>query len=300
MAGMGIGASVGRKEDERFLRGRGQYVGDFRIPGAREVAFVRSSVAHAYLRSITIPEKHKGMVVTADDLTSVKPIRTTTSVSGLKHSREPILAAGKVRFVGEIIAACVGRSRAEAEDIAASVQLEFEELTAVVDMLEARKVAAPLVHDDWNDNIFVTFTADTGINAVATTAAIKVTREIRTPRQCMLPLEGRGVVAWWDDRLRHLTVITATQMPHIVQTGLAECLGLSDGAVRVISPDVGGGFGYKGLLCLPALREPPAGSRRPTQGSADRRTCGPPGKALQRAGHTVSHRYKPYQLNQGR
>ena len=67
----GIGASVGRKEDERFLRGRGQYVGDFRIPGAREVAFVRSSVAHAYLRSITIPDKHKGMVVTADDLTSL-------------------------------------------------------------------------------------------------------------------------------------------------------------------------------------------------------------------------------------
>src|SRR6516165_1734517 len=249
MAGTGIGASVARKEDGRFLRGRGQYVGDFRIPGAREVAFVRSSVAHANLRSITIPEKHRGMVVTADDLTNAGPIRTTPLVSGLKHSVEPILAASKVRFVGEIVAACVGRSRAEAEDIAASVQLEFEELSAVVDMLEARKPEAPLVHDDWNDNVFVTFMADTGIEAVASTAAVKVTREIRTSRQCMLPVEGRGVVAWWDDRLRYLTVVTATQMPHIVQTGLAECLGLSDGAVRVISPDVGGGFGYKGLLC---------------------------------------------------
>ena len=116
-------------------------------------------------------------------------------------------------------------------------------------MLEARKVKAPLVHDDWNDNVFVTFMADTGIDAVAAAAAIRVTREIRTSRQCMLPLEGRGVVAWWDERLRYLTVITATQMPHIVQTGLAECLALSDGAARVISPDVGGGFGYKGLLC---------------------------------------------------
>ena len=247
--GTGIGASVARKEDERFLRGRGQYVGDFRIAGTREVAFVRSSVAHAHLRSIAIPEKHRGMVVTADDLTNARPIRTTPLVSGLKHSREPILAAGKVRFVGEIVAACVGRSRAEAEDIATSVQLEFEELSAVVDMLEARKPEAPLVHDDWNDNVFVTFMADTGIEAVASTAAVKVTREIRTARQCMLPVEGRGVVAWWDDRLRYLTVVTATQMPHIVQTGLAECLGLSDGAVRVISPDVGGGFGYKGLLC---------------------------------------------------
>jgi carbon-monoxide dehydrogenase large subunit len=82
MSATGIGASVGRNEDERFLRGRGQrgrgqYVGDFRIPGAREVAFVRSSVAHAYLRSIVIPEKHRGKVVTADDLTNVKPIRNT-------------------------------------------------------------------------------------------------------------------------------------------------------------------------------------------------------------------------------
>jgi aerobic carbon-monoxide dehydrogenase large subunit len=185
MVGTGIGASVGRKEDERFLRGRGQYVGDFRIPGAREVAFMRSSVAHAYLRSIVIPEKHRGKVVTADDLASVKPIRAATSISGFKHSREPILAAGKVRFVGEIVAACVGRSRAEAEDIAASVQLEFEELTAVVDMLQARKAAAPLVHDDWNDNVFVTFMADTGIEAVASAAAIKVSREIRTSRQCI-------------------------------------------------------------------------------------------------------------------
>ena len=265
MAGMGIGASVARKEDERFLRGRGQYVGDFQIAGTREVAFVRSSVAHAYLRSIAIPEKHRGMVVTADDLTNARPIRTTPLVSGLKHSREPILAAGKVRFVGEIVAACVGRSRAEAEDIAASVQLEFEELTAVVDMLEARKAAAPRIHDDWNDNVFVTFMADTGIEAVASTAAVKVTREIRTSRQCMLPLEGRGVVAWWDDRLRYLTVVTATQMPHIVQTGLAECLGLSDGAVRVISPDVGAASAIRaccaerkwcsaGSLCILVIR----------------------------------------------
>src|SRR3974390_1519773 len=105
MAEFGVGASVARKEDERFLRGRGQYVGDFRIAGTREVAFVRSSIAHAYLRSITIPEKHRGRVVTADNLTNAKPIRTTALVSGLKHSREPILAAGKVRFVGELVAA---------------------------------------------------------------------------------------------------------------------------------------------------------------------------------------------------
>jgi carbon-monoxide dehydrogenase large subunit len=88
---------------------------------------VRSQVADARLRTVTIPGKHQNAVFTADDLAGVKPINAATSVCGLKHSREPILAAGKVRFVGEIVAACVGRSRAETEDVAASVQLEFEE-----------------------------------------------------------------------------------------------------------------------------------------------------------------------------
>ena len=162
-----IGASVPRKEDERFLRGRGQYVGDFQMPAMRDVAFVRSPVAHARLRSVVIPEKHKDAVVTADDLTGINPIKGATSVSGFKHSREPILAAGKVRFVGEIVAACLGRSRAEAEDIAASVQLEFDELPAVVDVLEARRPGSPLVHDEWGDNVFVTFVADTGLIGAA-------------------------------------------------------------------------------------------------------------------------------------
>jgi carbon-monoxide dehydrogenase large subunit len=249
MLATGIGASVARKEDGRFLRGRGQYVADFRAPGSRDVAFVRSPLAHARLVAVRIPDKHKGAVFTAEHLAGVKSIRAASAAPGFKHPREPILAHGKVRFVGEIVAAVVARSRAEAEDIAASVEVEFEELPAVVDMLEAAKAGAPRLHEAWDDNVFVTFRADTGIEAATAAAAITVTREIRTARQCMLPLEGRGVLAWWDDRLRYLTVVTATQMPHIVQTGLAECLGLSDSAVRVISPDVGGGFGYKGLLC---------------------------------------------------
>ena len=259
MLATGIGASVARKEDERFLRGRGQYVADFRVPGTRDVAFVRSPVAHARLVSVRVPERHQDAVFTAEQLAGVKSIRAASAAPGFKHPREPILARGKVRFVGEIVAACLGRTRAEAEDIAASVGVEFEELPAIVDMLGAGKPGAPRLHEGWDDNVFVTFRAgtlgtgtvgaNTAIEAAASAAAITVSREIRTARQCMLPLEGRGVLAWWDDRLRYLTVVTATQMPHIVQTGLAECLGLSDSAVRVISPDVGGGFGYKGLLC---------------------------------------------------
>jgi carbon-monoxide dehydrogenase large subunit len=245
----GVGASVLRKEDDRFLRGRGQYVGDFHVPGAREVAFVRSSVAHGRIRHVDVPGKHKNAVFTAKDLAGVKPIRAATALSGFKHSSEPILALDKVRYVGELVAICVAASRAHAEDIAATVVVDYEELEPVVDMLAARRPDAPLVHEQWGDNVFIEFFHDGAIDRVAESAAIKVTREIRTARHCMFPMEGRGVVAYWDARLGFLTVVSSTQMPHIVQRGVAECLDLNDGSIRVISPDVGGGFGYKGLLC---------------------------------------------------
>jgi aerobic carbon-monoxide dehydrogenase large subunit len=249
MSDQGVGASVLRKEDDRFLRGRGQYVADFRFPNSREVAFVRSTVAHGRIREIHIPEQHRNAVFTANDLAKVKPIRAATALSGFKHSSEPILALDKVRYVGELVAICVAGSRAQAEDIAASVVVDYEELQPVVDMLAARRPDAPLVHEEWGDNVFIEFFQDGVIDRAAETAAIKVTREIRTARHCMFPMEGRGVVAYWDSRLGFLTVVSATQMPHLVQRGLAECLGLNDGSIRVISPDVGGGFGYKGLLC---------------------------------------------------
>jgi carbon-monoxide dehydrogenase large subunit len=213
------------------------------------VAFVRSPVAHARLNRIDIPKELRNVVFTAEDLIGVKPIVSAPPLKGFKHSSEPILAHDKLRYVGEMIAMCVASTRAEAEDIAGAVTLDFEELPAVTDMLAACRPDSPLVHDEWGDNIFVEFSEDGAIEQVAETAAIKVTRNIRTARHCMFPMEGRGVIAYRDPRLRYLTVVTSTQFPHSVQTGLCECLGLEHGNVRVISPDVGGGFGYKGLLC---------------------------------------------------
>jgi aerobic carbon-monoxide dehydrogenase large subunit len=249
MAKYGIGASALRKEDDRFLRGRGQYVGDFRLPGMRDVAFVRSPVAHARLRHIRIPDRFRNAVYTADDLTTVKPIVSAPPLKGFKRSAEPILAAGKLRFVGEIVALCVGRTRAQAEDIADAVALEYEELAAVTDMIAACDGASPLVHEDWDNNIFVEFSEGGPIEEAAKAATIRVSKQIRTSRHCMFPIEGRGAVAFRDARLRQLTLITSSQFPHSVQTGLSECLGIEHGELRVISPDVGGGFGYKGLLC---------------------------------------------------
>jgi len=249
MATFGIGASVLRKEDDRFLRGRGQYVGDFRLAGMREVAFVRSPVAHARLRGISVPEQFRDAVFTAKDLSGVKPIVSAPPLKGFKYSVEPILAVDRLRFVGEMVAMCVAPTRAEAEDIAATVALDFEEMPPVTDMLAASAQGSPLVHEEWGDNIFVEFNEGAAIDTVTKTAAIKVSRNIRTARHCMFPMEGRGVLAYRDARLRYLTLITSTQFPNSVQTGLAECLGIEHGKIRIISPDVGGGFGYKGLLC---------------------------------------------------
>jgi carbon-monoxide dehydrogenase large subunit len=249
--GHGIGVSLARKEDDRFLRGNGQYVGNIRMVGMRDVAFTRSPVAHAHIRDIQKPEGREDSVFVLADLAGVKPIVADSGLAGFKSSRQTVLAGGKVRLVGEMIAMCVADTRAEAEDLAAEVVVDFDELPAVVDMLSARAAGSPLVHEHWSDNVFLETAVGTDVedfDRVCREAPIRVQRRLRTARQSMSPLEGRGVVAHWDKRLGQLIVHTAAQMPHINRTGLASCLGLNEGQIRVISPDVGGGFGYKGIL----------------------------------------------------
>jgi carbon-monoxide dehydrogenase large subunit len=243
----GVGARLIRKEDDRLMRGRGQFVADLRFAGMQDVAFVRSPLAHARIRGVSVPQLLQGSVFTAPDLVGVKPIRAVSGLRGFKVSEQPALAADKVRFVGEPVAMCVASTRAQAEDIAGCVALDLAELPAMHDMLEARTPQSALLHEHWADNVFLETFVDVDIGR-ALEAPIRVTREIRTARQCMAPIEGRGVVAMWDTRLEQLTVYSACQMPHIVRTGLAGCLGLDEAQVRVIAPDVGGGFGYKGIL----------------------------------------------------
>src|SRR5436309_7869294 len=216
----GIGARVGRNEDDRLLRGRGQFVADIRLPAMKDVAFVRSPVAHGRIRGISVPPDQRGNTFTAADLVGVKPIRAVSGLPGFKISEQPVLATGKVRHVGELVAMCVAPTRAEAEDIAAAVTLELEELPAVYDMRKARDAGTALVHEHWGDNVFLESLFEVDI-APALDAPIKVTREISTARQCMSPLEGRGVVATFDYRLDQLTLYTGAQMPHIVRNGLS-------------------------------------------------------------------------------
>ncbi|HZT47603.1 MAG TPA: xanthine dehydrogenase family protein molybdopterin-binding subunit [Hyphomicrobiaceae bacterium] len=250
MTHQGIGARLSRKEDDRYMRGRGQYVGDIKLAGMQEVAFLRSPLAHARIGAVRIPARIRERVFIAEDLAGVAPIRADTTLPGFKSSLQPVLATGKVRYVGELVAMCVAPTRAEAEDLVATIDLDLEPLPVVADMLEARKPGAPLVHEHWGHNLFLTSTmeANFDLDAVKAKAARSITRELRTSRQVMSPLEGRGVVASWDGRLGQLVVYTSTQQPHIVRSGLAECLGLDEGQIRVVAPDVGGGFGYKGIL----------------------------------------------------
>ena len=245
----GVGASLRRKEDTRFLTGRGQFVGDIRLPGMLDVAFVRSPVAHGKLGAIVKPDGLHDKVFTMDDLVGVKPIRVLSSLPGFKPSDQWPLARGKVRQVGETIAMCIAPTRAQAEDIAAMVEVEIDDLPAVVDMLAARSATPPaLVHDDWGDNLFLQTDTKADLSAIKASAPIVVRRHIRTARQSMAPMEGRGVVCQWDSRLDQLVMHSSAQMPHINRAGLSECLGIDQGRIRVISPDVGGGFGYKGIL----------------------------------------------------
>lgn len=244
----GVGASVLRLEDDRYLRGRGRFIADIRLPGMLDVAFVRSPLAHARVRGIGKPSGYEDKIFVMADLDGVQGIRADSGLPGFRSSVQPILASEKVRHVGEPLAACVAETRAEAEDIAEMVSLDLEEMPAVVDMTRARDSGAPLVHDHWSENVFLETSVDTDFEASVKDAAVKVKRTFRTARQSMAPMEGRGVVATWDNQAQQIVVYTSTQMPHIVRNGLAECLGLEQGMIRVVAPDVGGGFGYKGIL----------------------------------------------------
>ncbi|MBO0737548.1 MAG: xanthine dehydrogenase family protein [Alphaproteobacteria bacterium] len=248
MSSQGVGAPLVRKEDDRFLRGRGEFVADIRLPGMVEIAFLRSPFAHARIRRIEKPAYAEDRVFTHRDLDGVAPIRAVAGLPGFKPSEQTVLAELKVRHVGEIVAMCVAETRAEAEDLVAGVIVDFDELPVVGDMLAARLPAAPLVHEAWGDNVVLQSVVDDDLSEIARTAPVKVTRTFRTARQCMAPLEGRGLLAQWHARLGQIVLHTATQQPHIVRSGLAECLGLDHGKIRVVAPDVGGGFGYKGIL----------------------------------------------------
>jgi carbon-monoxide dehydrogenase large subunit len=285
----GVGASLLRREDDRHLRGRGEFVADIQLPGTQEVVFLRSPHAHARIRGITMPPESRGRVFTAADLPHMQPIRIVTHAAGARTTAHPPLATDKVRFVGEAIVACVAPTRAEAEDIAAAVTVDYEPLDAVVDAPAALHGGSPLVHESWGDNLYLARVVEGGeIEAASRAAEIVVTREYRMNRQSGSPMEGRAVLACLDHRLDEVVVYVSTQTPHTIRVALGELLGIEQRRIRVVAPDVGGGFGPKArlypeeiVLCALALR-----LDHPVRWIEDRN------EHLLTGAHTRDHHYK--------
>lgn len=243
-----IGASLLRKEDARHLLGAGSFVGDIRLPGLQDIAFLRSEVAHGLLKSVRKPGDAASRVFTHEDLAWVKVLEAGPEMTAFRSSPYPALAQGKVRYAGQAVAACVAPSRARAEDLCERVEVEIEPLPAVVDCRQAMHADSPKLFDQWADNAFIRSSVVEGDPASLTSAPIRLHRQFRMNRQATVHLEGRGVIAHWDRRLDELVIYLSTQGPHVMRLGLAQALGLPEHKVRVIAPDVGGGFGGKNRL----------------------------------------------------
>ncbi|CAH2805129.1 MAG: Molybdopterin dehydrogenase, large subunit [uncultured Paraburkholderia sp.] len=244
----GVGARVRRREDERHLHGKGRFVADYTFPDLQEVAFLRSPVAHARIVHIGKPQQYADAVIVRADMTNAMDIVADSSLPTYKPSSHPPLASEKVRFVGEPVAMCFAKTRAEAEDIAEEVELDLDELPAFADAFAARERTDVRVHDHWSDNLFLDLTADIEFDARAKDATVVVKQKVDLALQCMVPMKGKAVLAYWDHPQSQLVVTTSTQVPHMIRTVLAQCLGIDHAQVRVISPDVGGAFGYKCVL----------------------------------------------------
>src|SRR5262249_25994185 len=230
----GLRAASLRKEHARHLRGRGQFVSDVQLPHTQDVAFVRSPHAHARIRGIVVAPNAGGRIFTARDLPRLAEMRAVPQVAGFKVSGYPPLATQKVRYVGEAIAVCVAPTRAQAEDLAKTVRVDFEVLPAVIDAAAAGTGAPSLGHEDWANNPFIERRVQDGdIDAVARAADVVVHRNYRMHRHVAVPLEGRAVLAYRDHRLDELVVYTSTQVPHIIRLGLSEVLGLEERRIRV-------------------------------------------------------------------
>jgi carbon-monoxide dehydrogenase large subunit len=249
-----IGARQRRREDPRLLQGKGQYVDDLRRPGMLQMAFVRSEAAHAKIVSVDVEAAREvpGVVAvyTAADLEGiVLPIIAKSNLPSYQMSAIPPLAGEKVRYVGEPIAAVVAATRYEAEDGAEVVFVEDEPLPAITTIEQALADGAPAIHDSIPDNKFNHFEVPAGDTTRAFAEADWIYEaEYRNGRVCPVALEPRSTIAEWDPTGSELTVWTSHQAPHMMRTGLAEFLQLPESNIRVISPDVGGGFGSKMIV----------------------------------------------------
>src|SRR6266852_772886 len=248
-----LGSPLRRKEDQRFITGRGRYVEDLRFPDMLHAAFVRSPHAHARVRSIDdAAARAMGSVVavyTARDLPEcARPIPPSIAApAGFKPTAQPVFADPLVRCVGEVVAAVVAEDPYAAADAAAAVVVDYEPLPAAGTMERALEPGAPRVFDGWPDNVAGLSTARVG-DAAAGLAGSDVVVEARLSiaRVHGVPIETRGIVATPEGPDGRLTLWTSSQSPYGLRAVVAGAFGIAEEHVRVVVVDTGGGFGIKG------------------------------------------------------
>ena len=253
-----IGARAPRREDPALIRGRGRYVADINLPGTLHMAILRSPYGHARINSIDASEARGAdgvhMVITPDDIPDhVTEFPVIWRLPGQKDSGTPALAQGKVRYVGEPVAAVVADSRYLAEDALDAIDVDYEPLDAVTDCEAALEEGAAVINEDWGDNVAIHHVF-AGYNALGVCGyepevfdnAEEIVRgRLTIGRHSGIPLETRGIVADWDEVYGRLTVHSESQVASLYRTELAASLSLPETAVRVLTPNMGGGFGNK-------------------------------------------------------
>jgi aerobic carbon-monoxide dehydrogenase large subunit len=258
-----VGRSVPRTEDRPLVTGTGTFVADLDLPGTLEVGMLRSNVAHARIVSIdtslaeALPGVH-AVITGADIREAVKPFSRFVDQehipSGLAEAAAPVtlpcdmevLPHDRVRYVGQAIGAVIASDRYIVEDALELIAVEYQDLPVVVDPLAAVAEDAPRLHAGIPNNIQATFEVETGeVDAAFLEAAHTASFRFTTQRQAGVPMETRGVVASYDPSSDELRVWSSTQAPFMVRTRICEQLGLAEHKVRVVAPDVGGGFGPK-------------------------------------------------------
>ena len=255
-----FGAAVKRREDPRFLLGEGRFVDDVTVPGMLHASFLRSPHAHAHIVKIdtTAASASPGVVrvLTFKDLERwMKPLPLFGAVPpglgavvkfDIRQAPQWALCRDRVRYVGEIVAMVVADSAERAEDAVDLIEVEWDLLPPVVDMTRAAEPGATLIHPEWGSNVGIGFTHSIGdADRAFAQADATVAETFNIQRYVGMPLEGRGVVAAWDRRDGTMTTWNSTQVSHFVQQGLTGALGLPPHKIRVIAPDLGGGFGTK-------------------------------------------------------
>ena len=246
-----VGARVKRIEDPKLIRGEGAYLDDLQLGGMLHAVFIRSPHGHARIRKIDLrrARAQRGVVavLAADDLREIQRPLPVIPVKGMKAADHLPLATGEVRYAGEPIAVVVAEDLYGARDAADLVEIEFDPLPAVVDLERAAK-GGPFAHAGWDTNVAFTSTTEQGDLAAAfRNAPVVVRQRMLNQRLAPVSLEPRGTLAMHDGSLGQglLTVWTSTQEAHSIRDGLSTVLELPADRIRVITPDVGGGFGAK-------------------------------------------------------